>query len=330
MSSASSQTAAEPAVRSLWPDLSLLGVVLIWGINIPVFKLGLDRVDWYALNAIRLTLSAVVLNLLAWRERGSLIPVWPGVSYLSMLRYAVLASGLYQLTFLLGIARTASGNVALIIATVPMWTALLARVFLNERLVRLAWAGLMTAFAGTLVVTAQKGDVSGGSEYLIGNLSMLAAALAWAGGTVASRPVLTQLSPLQLSAFASLTMLPFHVLIAVPTLAGSVGKLGIPEVWVAIIYSGIFSTGLALAMWNYGVSHAGAAHASVFQNLVPVIAMVSAWLVRGESVTAGQVAGGILIIGGLLIMRRARSLSERGDVCSRGDVDEPVASDAGR
>ncbi|MEZ6058876.1 MAG: DMT family transporter [Planctomycetaceae bacterium] len=306
MPAVSHESAQESAVGSFWPDVSLLGVVLIWGINIPVFKLGLDRMDWYSLNAIRLAVSVVVLNLLAWHERGAILPSWPGVSYAAMLRYSVLASGIYQLTFLLGIARAASGNVALIIATVPMWTALMARIFLNERLARVAWAGLVIAFVGTLVVTIQNGGFSSDERSLYGNVFMLCAALSWAGGTVASRPVLKQLSPLQLSAFASLTMLPFHVAIAAPRLGDSVAKLNLPEVWVAIAWSGIFSTGFALAMWNYGVSHAGAAHAAVFQNLVPVIAMTSAWLVRGEPVTMRQLVGGTLIIGGLLIMRRGR------------------------
>ena len=61
---------------SIWPDVSLVGVALIWGINIPVMKNGLDQADVYVFNAIRLMVSVLVLAVFAVREyRGGLVPV---------------------------------------------------------------------------------------------------------------------------------------------------------------------------------------------------------------------------------------------------------------
>ena len=298
--------AAPEKAWSFWPDLSLLGVVTIWGINIPVVKVGLDRTDAFVFQAMRLILSAIVLWSMAKREGGPSAFTQRELPRRFVWLYAFLASGIYQLMFLLGVKNTTSGNAALILSTMPMWTALLANVFLKERLSKLAWAGLLTAFTGTIVVTLEKGNLSANAEHLTGNIFMLCAALAWSGGTVSSRRVLTHISPLQLSAFASITMLPLHMLIAVPNLSESLPTLTDYHVWLPIIYSGIFSTGMALAMWNFGVRHAGAAHAAVFQNLVPVIAMTAAWLIRSEPASSSQIAGGVLIISGLLIMRRGR------------------------
>lgn len=118
--------------------------------------------------------------------------------------------------------------------------------------------------------------------------------------------MLKGISPTQLSAWSALLGLPFHVLIASSMLGQSIGALAKPSVWLTVLYSGVFSTGLALAMWNFGVRHSGAAQAAVFQNLVPVIAIIAAWLFRGEPVTMNQIFGGSLIISGLMIMRRAR------------------------
>ena len=83
------------------------------------------------------------------------------------------------------------------------------------------------------------------------------------------------------------------------------------NVWLIIFYAGVLSSGLALPMWNFGVRHAGAAHASVIQNLIPLIAIIAAWIFRGESVTSGQLVGGSLIIGGLVTMRAARRSVDR-------------------
>ena len=118
-------TEPDRPTRSIWPDLSLLGVAVIWGVNIPLMKLGLEGVERFAFNAVRLLLSALILALLALRETLPPTPrprgFWGAVAL-----YAFIASGIYQWTFILGVTRTASGNGSLIMATVPMWTALLA------------------------------------------------------------------------------------------------------------------------------------------------------------------------------------------------------------
>ena len=298
----------EPPNRppSAWSDASLIGVALIWGINIPIMKIGLDQLNVFVFNAIRLTVSALVLTLFAWRElRDGILPK-TGITWRQVVIYAVLSSGLYQVLFLLGIAHTTSGNTALIMATVPMWTALLALIFLGESLHRVSWWGLVIALVGTVLVAAQKGDFTADGNHLIGNLIVLTAALVWSGGTVYSRPLLKQISPLQISALASVIALPIHFAAAWGHFESSFSALQSTEIWTILLYSGILSSGLALPMWNFGVRHAGAAHAAIIQNLIPLIAIVAAWFSRGETATAAQLGGGALILGGLVIMRIGR------------------------
>ncbi|MEN9554469.1 MAG: putative inner rane transporter yiJE, partial [Planctomycetota bacterium] len=76
---------------------------------------------------------------------------------------------------------------------------------------------------------------------------------------------------------------------------------------LCLLYSGVLSTGLALPMWSYGVKLAGAAHATMFQNLSPVVAIIAAWLMLGEPLSVAQIIGGVLILGGLIVMRSART-----------------------
>lgn len=111
-----------------WPDASLIGVALIWGINMPIMKLGLAGMDRFAFNALRLTLSAAVLVPLAWREapkpatpENPPLPRPEGL-WKRVVVYAVIASGFYQWLFLLGISNTTASNGSLIMATVPLWT----------------------------------------------------------------------------------------------------------------------------------------------------------------------------------------------------------------
>lgn len=300
------------------PDVSLFGVALIWGVNIPIMKIGLEQVDVYVFNAVRLAVSALVLAVFAYREqqrRG-----WPqwGVPRRRIVLYAILVGAAYQLMFLMGIARTTAGNTALIISTAPMWTALLATIFLGEKLRRLAWIGLTIALAGTVIVAFQKGDVSAGEDYLLGNVIVLGAALMWAAGTVYSRPLLKEISPMQLSAAAVVIALPVHLLIALGSYQESLPALSSISLWMIILYSGVLSSGLAQPMWNFGVRRAGAAHAAIIQNAIPLIAIVAAWFSRGEAPTAAQLFGGALILLGLGAMRIARPPSTAAAVA---DVD---------
>lgn len=359
-----------PTVRPLWlADLTLLLVAIIWGVNIPVMKVALHKIDAYAFNAIRLVVSSAVLIFFARREFLNGIRPASTLSKRNVFIYACVVSMAYQLLFLLAISHTTSADVALIMATVPMWTAIGAKLFLKEILPLLAWVGLIIAFSGTMIVTLHKAptttpdskvtsradviaettshaiaDVTnlpqdnpqstqnqgspgthtvgaavqqqaressrGFSRGLLGNLFALSAALAWAGGTVFSRPLLGKISPIQLSACSATLGLPFHMIIAlvigwdsVPASAAAMKDVSLVSY---TLYSGILSTGLALAMWSYGVKHAGAAQAAMIQNLTPIVAMAAAWVWLGETINAAQALGGGMIIGGLFIMRRSR------------------------
>lgn len=288
-------------------DTALIAVALIWGINIPVMKVGLNDVDVFVFNAIRLTISAIVLTTFALRERRSGVAPSPGISRRKILIFGIVISGIYQLLFLLGLDRTTSGNTALIMATIPLWTAVLARTFIGETLRRSAWLGLLVALVGTLVVVLPDGKISTSREQLVGNLLILASALAWAGGTVYSRPLLKQISPLQLSASASVIGLPIHLLCAASRSDDNLAALQSGQLWVILLYAGVLSSGLALPLWNFGVRQAGASHAAAIQNLVPLIAVAAAWMMLDDVVTGPQLVGGVLILGGLMTMRFNRN-----------------------
>ncbi len=315
------ENSSRTAPSRLWlAELSLLSVAVIWGVNIPIMKIALALgIDRFALNGLRLLVSAAALLLFAAMERRS--GIRPGLRghWLRIVCYAVLVSGLYQLLFLLAVSQTTSADIALIMATVPLWTAIGARILLHEILSRLAWTGLLVAFAGTVLVTLSgTSESTGGAvnavaaqQRLAGNIIALLAALAWSGGTILSRPMLKAISPLQLAALSTVICLPMHLGIAWQTLPAGVALLaGIPLL-LCLLYSGVLSTGLAMPMWSYGVKCAGAAHATMFQNLSPIVAVVAAWLILGEALSADQAIGGSLILGGLFIMRRARMEQHR-------------------
>ncbi len=295
--------------RPWLPDLALLSVAVIWGANIPIMKLALGEMQPLAFNAARLTVSALFLAaMVAWERRnasGAPTTARP-TRWGHVLAVGLLGSFFYQLVFIRGIDRTTAGNTALIISSSPIWTALIARMAGTERIALGAWAGLGVAFAGTVWVTVEGGAVDLGTERVGGNLLVLAAAVLWAASTVASKSLVGQMSPTRLAFLTTASMVPLHIAVATPEL-GPIMRLEIsPVTWACIAFSGMLSTGLAYALWNFGIQKVGPSHTAIYNNLVPVLALCNSVWILGETITAWQIIGGLLILGGLLIMRRAR------------------------
>ena len=289
----------------------MLSVALIWGLNMPIMKFALSRVDEYLFNAMRLFVSAVVLGaIVAWRRDG--IVSWdskersPRQQILLILLYSFLSGFAYQVLFCLGIDRTTAGNTALIMSALPMWTALLAMVLIQERLTRKAWGGLFIALLGTIVVTMTVPSGSGGEGSLLGNMLVAAATFAWALGSVSSRPIMNQVSPIGLAFVGVAIAVPLHFLVASHAWDQLPNFVNDPWLLLALLFSGGFSTGLAYAFWNFGVKVLGTSHAAIYQNMVPFVAIIASWLLIGEIPKWLQLVGGAIIIFGLVVMRRNR------------------------
>ena len=292
-------------------DAGLLFTVLVWGVNFAVVKAALAVMHPHAMNAFRFTVSVAVLGALyAWQVRRT------GRPFLAPLRAhgrSIFALGLlgylfYQLCFIVGIDRTSAGNAALIMASAPLWTALLGFAFKLEVLSRTSWLGLLLSLAGTaVVVAAGTGPIRFGSEALVGNGLMLAASVLWGAYTAFNKPVLSRgVSATALTFLGLLFALPFLYGIAIPYW-GSIRWDEVDAwVWLAIGFSGGLSTGLVVVIWNGAIQRTGSSNTAVYGNLVPLVAVVAGVVLLDERIAVGQIVGGALIIGGLVVMRRGR------------------------
>ncbi len=299
-----------PASRSsLRYDAGLLLVVLIWGLNFPVIKVPLEVMHPFTVNLFRFVVSAAVLGA-AWavearrtsRRFFSVFLERPwSITGLGMIGHVG-----YQVLFILGVSQTGAGNAALIIASSPMWTALLGHALNIDRLRAAQWAGLGLSFAGVIVIVlAGSGALAFSNSTFLGNVLMLFGAVFWALYTVFSRPILTRGTP-------ALGLTFFGVLAAMPILAG-LGLFTLPETswagfeavtWIALLFSGGLSTGVAYAIWIMAVKKVGPSQTAAFSNLVPFVALVAAYFLLSEPITLVQVVGGLMIVGGLVVLRR--------------------------
>ncbi len=292
-------------------ELALLGVVLIWGLNFPVVKGALRHMPPFAFNAFRFTLSVILMGIpfyLSWRKasahrRWFLRQRWKALVGLGFLGHVA-----YQVLFITGMYRTTSGNAALIMAGAPLWTALCGHLFRFEHLRPLAWSGLFLSMTGTaVIVITGPSDVQFTQHTLVGNLIMLLASISWGAYTALSKPVLNRITPTELTFLTMVLAPPVLWVLALPEIPILPWDRLPVWIWLAILFSGAFATGIAYMIWNSAVRRVGASHTAVFGNLVPFISLTAAYFLLQEPIALTQLLGGALIIGGLLLMRRART-----------------------
>jgi len=134
---------------------------------------------------------------------------------------------------------------------------------------------------------------------------MLVAAVLWGSYTALTKRLVDQASPLATTFFGVLAALP--VLLVVGALyAPSVAWSAVDGwAWGGLLFSGGLAVGLMFVFWNQGVRRVGSSNTAVYYYLVPVVALIAGVVLLGEPITVLQVAGGGLIIGGLVLVRRS-------------------------
>ena len=101
-----------------------------------------------------------------------------------------------------------------------------------------------------------------------------------------------------------ITGTPVLLLVCAPSLLQQDWSRVRPLSWIGVVYSGLLSIALAYIIWNHAVRKIGGTRTAAYGNLTPVVALLVAWPVLHEVPTPGQVAGAIVILCGIYLVRR--------------------------
>jgi drug/metabolite transporter (DMT)-like permease len=295
----------KPASRSMAADFGLISLAGIWGINFSVVKVVLREMDPFALNAIRFPLAAVAFWLVLRARPGVRVPAREDVPRILLL--GLVGNVIYQVCFIQGLDLTLAGNASLLLATTPVWTLALSTLAGHERPTSRVVLGIAITLLGIgLVIVGRGGGLSLEASTLRGDLLMLGAALLWSAYTVWGRTPVARYGPLRMTAWSLWIATPAIVLMGVPSLRTTDLASVSTGAWLGVIYAGVLSIAVAYVLWYRGVQVLGNSRTAVYSNLVPVTALVTAWLWLGETPTALQLMGAGVILGGLWLSRTAQ------------------------
>src|SRR5713226_7380139 len=282
-------------------DLLLLLMTLIWGSNFTAIKYSLEDLLPLSFNALRFTIASSVMLIVALRSRGgSKVAAGDGWRLFGL---GLLGNTFYQSLFITGMAHTRAGNAALILATTPLFTAVLGRIRKHEYLTARGVAGLLLAFAGiVLIVLSGRGQVSIG-ETVLGDCLLLASTVCWSLYTVGSKQLVHKYGSMKATTIMMTSGTPLLLLVCAPSLLKQDWSRVRPIAWAGVVYSGLFAIALAYLIWSYGVRRIGSTRTAIYSNITPIVALAVAWLALGETPTLGQLAGAVVIFAGIYLVR---------------------------
>jgi drug/metabolite transporter (DMT)-like permease len=284
--------------------LALLFMVVIWAVNFSVTKVALEELRPLAFNALRFPMAAALLYVVL-RARGN-IPLPSRQELPRVLVLGLLGNLMYQMFFIFGLDRTRAGNASLLLASTPIITALLSAALGHERVRARVWVGVVATFGGILlVVLGGRGQIQAGRATLAGDLLMFGASVAWAFYTVGSQPLVERYGALAVTAWTLWIGTAGILLAGIIDMVHTNWQMVTGGTWLAVVYAGVLSIGVAYIIWYYGVGALGNTRTATYSNIVPVIALAVAWVWLGEVPTGAQMIGTAVIISGVTVAQSA-------------------------
>jgi drug/metabolite transporter (DMT)-like permease len=281
----------------------LVGAVLIWGASHLVIREAVASFTPLALTLVRLVLSSICVGGYA-RWAGEHLHV-PRRDVLPLLGLGLVSFTLFQAFVNAALVHTTPSHAALMVGTMPIFAALAARAFLGERVPRARAEAIGMTFAGVaIIVLASRPGLARADNPILGDLLALGASVAWAVGSVFSKPYLARYSSAK---FSALTLIG-GVATAVPLGAADVMRTSWRTVsgtgWALLGYLTFCSTAMANSMWNRGIAGVAVSRAAIFGNLIPVATLGLSALLLGERITPALVGGGALVVLGTYLTQR--------------------------
>jgi drug/metabolite transporter (DMT)-like permease len=280
-------------------ELMLLTTVVLWALNVSVTKYILEHgVAPLAYATVRYGLAGLIFVGLALVAEGTLRIARRDLVRLAL---AALTLSVNQLCFVYALDLTSASTIGLLLGAIPIFAALFGLALGTERASGRFWMAALVSFAGVGLVAAGAGHSFSGD--IDGIALGLATAATWAAYSVILAPLMQSYSVTRISA----VVIPAAwVVIAVsgfPETRDQSWSLGW-EIWPLLAFATVGPLVLTNILWFKSIHRIGANRATLAANLEPFLAAMLAVILLSEPFGILELAGGLLIGAGLVIMRR--------------------------
>jgi drug/metabolite transporter (DMT)-like permease len=293
---------ADPRKYSkLLPVAAALAAVLFWGGSFSAMRVAVGVLNPLTVMWLRMAIAFVIILPFVGKFDFS---VYRKGDWKLLLPMVLLQPCLYFLLEAYALRFTTSSQAGVIASSVPLLVAIGAWLFLSESINRATLAALVMSIAGVVALTLMEGAGHPASNPILGNFLELMAMTSAAVQMIIIKQLSRRYNPWLLTAMqtaaGALFFLPGLVI-----LLQSDRSVFDTRLILCILYLGSFVTLGAFGLYNWALSRLPASVASIFINLVPVIAVILGWSLLDEALSLKQCMAALVVIGGVWMGQRA-------------------------
>lgn len=290
----------------LFPVIETIFAVIVWGASFIATKISLRDVSPITVVWLRFAMGVFILGIVVFATRQFALPKRNEWGYFALLGFLGIA--FHQWLQSNGLVTSQASTTAWIVATTPIFMALLGWLVLKEKLTWLQTAGIVLAASGVILVVSKGnlGSMTIGQFGEPGDILILISSVNWA--------VFSALSRRGLKSHPAVRMM-FYVMTFGWLFSGLLffSGPGLGEIsnlttngWLGIGFLGIFCSGLAYIAWYDALQALPTAQTGAFLNIEPLIAMGVAFVLLGEVITWASMFGGITILLGVYLVNKKK------------------------
>ncbi len=318
--------------KDLGTHFLLLLVSIIWGSSWAAGRIlsnGLDADNPASMGpATSAWLRYLIVNIMFYiwyiykffnKDKVRFLPPDNGTLY-DMMLLGLFGVMIYQLCFMHGMKWTAAGDASLIMPINPIFTVLLAYLFLGQRITKKIVAGMGLSVIGVIIIVGWSPNTNIPlDERIIGDFMIMIAALSWAISSIITKrtmdnDIYQNISPSEIVVWYSLigwvmlTPWMIYELIFYDLPSPNITEL------ITILYLASFSTVIAYVWFVRGIEKLGPTVSSTYIFLVPIFGILGGWIILNENIGTSMILGFILVVIGV---RSVQIESNRLDIKSK-------------
>ena len=280
----------------------------LFGASVVAVRIAVRDIPPLTLALLRFGQGALVLLAALALFRRDRLRVDPrDLPYLGVLGAIFFA--VFPTTFNMGMRYEAASRGALLLATMPLWTLVIARLVSGEQLTFRQILGVFVSVGGVAIVIVQRHTAGTGSVDIVrGDLLLMITALCGAIYNVSAKRMLSKYGGLTVTFYAmligSLLLTPALVIERSPSFAALSGS----TIWI-VVFLGILGGALAFSLWTSALRRLSPTQVAVYINLNPIAATLLAATVLHEHLSALFVVGFLGVAAGLMIVNWSPPIS---------------------